>query len=326
MHNTPRLGFSLCSLEIQVAYLLPDSGIITVYAPNSSTAREASVLDVPHPERCVAVSAVLYPLTIMETNGGKTGDLCLHDIICLFIFNTEPLTITVDSIQIYAGQRHSFILAANKQVDNYWIHTIANGGATSFEPGWAILRSMGANHTDPTTKETTSTAPLVETDLHPFEKTAVSGKPVAIGADITMNLVISYNNTSKSTPFEINDFERRPMRHRSPPLRQRVHFTAKQRGGSVDSWWLARLTPSVSRPVTPIQHTFFMIRSAGSDTYNFHNPRPNNHSVCAANPRLSFVTGKAGPYRLSLPTCTYPILTPGTTSTSIFNRVLHWFS
>jgi iron transport multicopper oxidase len=77
---------------------------------------------------------------------------------------------------------------------------IANGGATNFKPGWAILRYMGANHTDPTT----STAPLLETDLHPFEKTAVPGKPVAGGADITMNLVISFNNASKSTPFEIN--------------------------------------------------------------------------------------------------------------------------
>ncbi|KAJ7714400.1 multicopper oxidase-domain-containing protein [Mycena olivaceomarginata] len=215
--------------------------------------------------------------------------------------NTEPLT--VDSIQIYTGQRYSFILTPNKKVDNYWICTIANGGATNFKPGWAILRYMGANHTDPTT----STAPLLETDLHPFEKTAVPGKPVAGGADITMNLVISFNNASN-----------RPLLRSTILFPQILSGTRSARDllplgsvftlppNSVVDLSIPGGSPGASHPFHLHGHTFFVIRSAGSDTYNFHNPVPTKQpfGVCCQSATFpssssdllfSFVTEDAGP-------------------------------
>ncbi|KAJ6506951.1 laccase [Mycena sanguinolenta] len=83
--------------------------------------------------------------------------------------NTQPLV--VDSIQIYAGQRYSFVLNADQAVDNYWIRTVADGGTAGFDNGInsAILRY---------------------------------GTAEVGGADITMNLAISLDFTTFQ--FEIN--------------------------------------------------------------------------------------------------------------------------
>jgi hypothetical protein len=89
-------------------------------------------------------------------------------------------------------------------VDNYWIRTVANGGTSGFDNGInsAILRYVGAADADPTTNASTSTAALVETDLHPLVPTAVPGTAVAGGADVAMNLAITLDFTTFT--FDIN--------------------------------------------------------------------------------------------------------------------------
>ncbi|KAJ3513770.1 hypothetical protein NLJ89_g2769 [Agrocybe chaxingu] len=47
--------------------------------------------------------------------------------------NVEPLT--VDSIQIFAAQRYSFVLNTNQPIDNYWIRARPNGNPTGFSGG-----------------------------------------------------------------------------------------------------------------------------------------------------------------------------------------------
>jgi iron transport multicopper oxidase len=98
------------------------------------------------------------------------------------------------------------VLTANQPIDNYWIRTVANGGTAGFANGInsAILRYVGAADADPTTNATTSTIPLVETNLHPLNQPAVPGLPVPGGADVTLNLVITLNFTSFK--FMVNGF------------------------------------------------------------------------------------------------------------------------
>jgi iron transport multicopper oxidase len=87
--------------------------------------------------------------------------------------NTQPHT--VDQIQIFAGQRYSFVVTANQAVANYWIRANPNLGSTGFAGGinLAVLRYSGAADADPTSDPTTTapaiTAPLHEADLVPLE-------------------------------------------------------------------------------------------------------------------------------------------------------------
>ncbi|KAK0184470.1 laccase [Armillaria mellea] len=77
--------------------------------------------------------------------------------------NTQPLT--VNSIQILAGQRYSVIFEAKQPVDNYWIRSLPNeAGPQGFLGGInsAILRYEGAPDAEPTTSIQNSTIPYRE--------------------------------------------------------------------------------------------------------------------------------------------------------------------
>lgn len=114
----------------------------------------------------------------------------------------KPLV--VDAIQIFAGQRYSFILDANQPVDNYWVLAIPNVGTISFAGGVnsAILRYAGAKVADPTTVKTLKN-PLVETNLHPLRNPAAPGIPSPGAADVNLNLDIEFDVTALN--FTVNN-------------------------------------------------------------------------------------------------------------------------
>ncbi|KAJ7292520.1 laccase 2 precursor [Mycena rebaudengoi] len=118
--------------------------------------------------------------------------------------NHKPLT--VGSIQIFAGQRYSFVLTANNKVDSYWVRAppTLQGTNQGFvnATNSAVLRYVGAPIRDSTTNST-STQPLVETALHLLVKTPVPGARHPNGGDVNLNLVIAVNITSGR--FEINN-------------------------------------------------------------------------------------------------------------------------
>ncbi|KAF8214820.1 laccase 1 [Mycena galopus ATCC 62051] len=224
--------------------------------------------------------------------------------------NTQPLE--VDEIQIFAGQRYSFILDANQAVDNYWIRTVADGGTAGFDNGInsAILRYIGANDTDPTTNATTSTAALVETDLHPLVATAVPGTAVAGGADVTMNLVISLDFTTFE--FEINGDTFTPP---TVPVLLQILSGAQTAtdllptgsvftlpSNSVVEISIPGGTPGAPHPFHLHGHNFFVIRSAGNSTYNFVDPIirdvVSTGPDTTDNTTIRFVTDNAGPWIL----------------------------
>lgn len=125
--------------------------------------------------------------------------LPLQTIIEVDSVNHQSLT--VDSIQILAGQRYSFILTANQPVSNYWVRANPNAGTLGFANGLnsAILRYTGAPVIDPTTNSTSSN-PLLETNLHPLLNPAAPGGSGP--ADIALNLAIAFN--ASTFDFTVN--------------------------------------------------------------------------------------------------------------------------
>lgn len=116
--------------------------------------------------------------------------------------NVEPLV--VDSIDIFSGQRYSFILNANQTVDNFWIRALPAGSTFSSGLNSAILRYAGAHIADPTTTSDLKN-PMLETNLHPLQNPGAPGQAVQGGADVTLNLNIGFNASSVS--YSINGAE-----------------------------------------------------------------------------------------------------------------------
>ncbi|KAJ7458608.1 laccase [Mycena latifolia] len=235
-----------------------------------------------------------------------------HDMTIIEVDGVNHQPLTVDSIQIYAGQRYSFVLTANQPVDNYWIRTVANGGTAGFDNGInsAILRYVGASAVDPATAVETSVVPLVETALHPLVPTAVPGSPVAGGADVTLNLVITLDFTTFT--FQVNGAEFTPPT--APVLLQILsgaHTAAELLPtgnvyplppNSVVEVSIPGGTPGAPHPFHLHGHTFFVVKSAGNDTFNFDNPVirdvVSTGAATTDNTTIRFVTDNAGPWFL----------------------------
>lgn len=94
-------------------------------------------------------------------------------------------------------------MRTNQPIKNYWIRANPNIGTQGFAGGInsAILRYWGAPNIDPTTTSTIS-APLVETNLHPYSTPAAPGVPTLGAADVNLNLNIVFDFASLK--FQVN--------------------------------------------------------------------------------------------------------------------------
>ncbi|CAL1714469.1 unnamed protein product [Somion occarium] len=223
--------------------------------------------------------------------------------------NSEPLA--VDSLQIFAGQRYSFVLEANQSVDNYWIRAEPNVGTTGFSNGInsAILRYVGANETEPVTEQTTSTSPMSEVDLRPLDNAAAPGDAVAGGVDLALNLDFAFDGTTAQFTANGVTFV--------PPT---VPVLLQIMSGTVDATDLlpagavyslpGSSTIEISMPGGAVGgghplhlhgHVFNVVRSAGSTDYNYANPiRRDTVNIGAAgdNVTIRFTTDNPGPWFL----------------------------
>ncbi|KAJ7784108.1 laccase 1 precursor [Mycena metata] len=225
--------------------------------------------------------------------------------------STQPLV--VDSIQIYAGQRYSFVLTANQKISNYWIRSVPNFGDTSFTGGVnsAILRYLAAPNSDPTTKNTTSANPLVETNLHPLVPVAVPGLPHPGGADVVINLNIGVS-VNPVVRYLLNNVSFYPP---SAPALLQILSGTQLAQNLLPSGSYYSLPPNKVIEVSipggsdgggphPFHlhgHNFFVVKSAGSDKFNFKDPVIRdviNTGFPGDNATFRFVTDNAGPWFL----------------------------
>ncbi|KAJ7694600.1 laccase [Mycena rosella] len=227
-----------------------------------------------------------------------------HSMTIVEVDGVNHKPYTVDSLQIFAGQRYSFVLNANQKVDNYWVRANPNLGNTGFDGGInsAILRYLGAANKEPTTNSI-GTTPLVETALHPLVYTPVPGKPYPGGADITLNLNIVFSFTTLK--FSVNGATFVPP---TVPVLLQILSGAQAAQDLLPAGSVYSLPPNkvieISIPGGSIgaPHNFHVIRSAGNDTYNFIDPVirdvVSTGPATTDNTTFRFVTDNAGPWFL----------------------------
>ncbi|KIK92618.1 laccase [Paxillus rubicundulus Ve08.2h10] len=214
----------------------------------------------------------------------------------------EPYT--VDAIQIYAGQRYSFVLEANQPIDNYWVHADPNTGNNST----AILRYAGAPEGVPKNRTTPNQNPLNETFLRPFVND--SARLLQPEADVKLNLVLGKNESNYN--FLINN-----VQYTSPSvpvllqiLSGAVSPSELEPKGSVYALPKDKVVeismppddaPGRPHPFHLHGHKFAAIRSAGSSQYNYVNPVMRdtvNTGIAGDNVTIRFITNNPGPWML----------------------------
>ncbi|KAJ7438109.1 laccase 2 precursor [Mycena galericulata] len=222
--------------------------------------------------------------------------------------NSKPLT--VDNIQIFAGQRYSFVLSATQPVNNYWVRANPGSGNTGFENGInsAILRYVGAPNSEPKSVSTLNNA-MLETNLHPLVPTPVPGKPFPGGADVVLNL-----NIGLTPDFQFT-FGGASFTPPTAPVLLQILSGAHTAAELLPSESLYTLPPNkvieisipggaigAPHPIHLHGHNFFVVRSAGSSNYNYVNPILRDVVSTGLdttdNATFRFVTDNAGPWFL----------------------------
>jgi len=266
------------------------------------------------------------PLAVITVTQGKRYRFRLVSISCdpnwVFSIHNHTMTIieadgvstepyTVDSLQIFAGQRYSFVLNATQAIDNYWIRAVPNSGNTSFtnDINSAILRYSGAAVADPVTPDVVSLNAFVETSLHPYVDSPVPGVHVPGGADVNLQLAIEFNFSTFR--FTINGASFVPP---TVPVLLQILSGAQTAQDLLPSGSVYTLPPNKvieinipggstgnPHPMHLHGHNFWVIKSAGNSSYNFDNPVVRdvvNTGVLGDNATFRFVTGNAGPWFL----------------------------
>ncbi|KAJ3504043.1 hypothetical protein NLJ89_g8148 [Agrocybe chaxingu] len=228
--------------------------------------------------------------------------------------STQPLT--VDRIQIFAGQRYSFVLEANQKVDNYWIRSLPNVGAPGLTSGFAgginsaILRYDGAPKADPTSAQPANPKLLQEADLHPLTNPRAPGKPFPGGADEKYNFALGLNSDTGKFSMNGASFSDPPV-----PVLLQILSGVQNAQDLLPSGSVYPLKPNKvveisipggllggPHPFHLHGHAFSVVRSAGANaTYNYDNPvRRDVVSMGdqGSNVTIRFVTDNPGPWFL----------------------------
>ncbi|KAG2130890.1 laccase [Suillus clintonianus] len=264
------------------------------------------------------------PLSVLSVVQGKRYRIRLINMACKpsFVFSIDghtftvieadsenTLPLTVDSIPILAGQRYSLILNANQTVDNYWIRANPSNYDSTFAGGLnsAILQYEGASERDPIDRDWILSNPLAEHHLHALESPEAPGLPEAGGADVSLNLVSVWD--SNMGKFLINGYSYTPPT--TPVLMQiltgQLAASQLQPYGSVYTLPANKIIelsipggqPEGQHPFHLHGHPFSVVRSAGSDVYNYQNPvrrDTTSNGIAGDNVTIRFRTDNSGPW------------------------------
>ncbi|EIM85733.1 laccase [Stereum hirsutum FP-91666 SS1] len=205
-----------------------------------------------------------------------------HSMTIIEVDGSNVVPLVVDSIQIYAGQRYSFILHANQKINNYWMRALPNevNATTSGGINSAVLRYIGAPLRDPTTNQTATVLPMVETNLHALENPSAPGAHTPGGADINYNLNVTFDGAHGQ--FDVNGV---PFVPPTVPVLLQILSGAQRAQDLLPAGSIYSLAPNKSvelvipggavgggHPVHLHGHTFSVVRSAGNSSYNWDNP------------------------------------------------------
>ncbi|TFK22618.1 laccase 9 [Coprinopsis marcescibilis] len=231
-----------------------------------------------------------HTLTVIEADGQATEQL------------------EVQEIQIFAGQRYSFILNTNQTPGNYWIRAIPNLGANNlpnFSSGGinsAILRYAGQPAVDPVTSAPTNPVRLLEQNLHALINPAAPGGSGP--ADDAMNFVLglgaggfTMNGVSfvhPDTPVMVQIMNGVPPADIVPAGSMRLLQRNQVIEISIPGFAIAG-----PHPFHLHGHAFSVVRSAGSSATNFVNPVRRdvvNIGGTGDNVTIRFTTDNPGPW------------------------------
>ncbi|KAH6897940.1 laccase 10 [Coprinopsis sp. MPI-PUGE-AT-0042] len=219
---------------------------------------------------------------------------------------TEPHT--VQEIQIFAGQRYSFVLEANQEPSNYWIRAIPNvGGGTlpNVSGGGinsAILRYAYAPAVDPTTSAPANPIALQESNLRSLIDPAAPGGSGPAQENVLFNLGFAGGRftmngaswVSPDSPVLVQIMNGVPAADVVPEASLRT----LQRNAVVEVS-IPGLAIAGPHPFHLHGHAFSVVRSAGSSTYNYENPVKRD-VVSTGGPNdnvtIRFTTDNPGPW------------------------------
>ncbi|CAE6424865.1 unnamed protein product [Rhizoctonia solani] len=220
----------------------------------------------------------------------------------------EPLV--VDSFDIYAGQRYSFILEANQTVANYWVSapmTVAAAGTnTNLDATdvYAVLRYEGATEAEPTTEQSTAigNAPLVEENLHALTNPGAPGG--SDPADVVVNLAIGRSTVDGSVAFTFNGVQYKP-----PTLPTLLQILANNATTDADFGTNEHtltlpsnktielvITGGANHPIHLHGHVFDVVQSLGGSINYVNPPRRDVVRVSNTGVILRFKTDNPGPW------------------------------
>ncbi|PPR01726.1 hypothetical protein CVT24_001600 [Panaeolus cyanescens] len=260
------------------------------------------------------------PLTVINVERNKRYRFRLVNVACspnyrfsidghsLTIIEVETVNVqpySVTSIQIFAGQRYSFVLNTHNQIGNYWIRANPNLGTRGHDGGLnsAILRYVGAPIADPTTIDDGG-SPMLEGNLQPLTNQAAPRIPQPGAADVNINLNVGFAGGL----FNVNGAAFHPPT--LPVLLQLINGAPPS--GLLPTGSVYVLPPNkvieismpgggpgAPHPIHLHGHTFDVVRVAGSSQYNYGNPPKRDVvSIGAAgdNVTIRFQTDNAGPW------------------------------
>ncbi|KAK0471426.1 laccase lcc5 [Armillaria novae-zelandiae] len=233
-----------------------------------------------------------------------------HTMTIIEVDGVNHVPYTVDQIEIFSGQRYSFVLNANQKIGNYWIRANPSVGEQGYVGGInsAILRYNGADNVEPDPVIILSVSPMSETELVPLENPGAPGSPEEGGVDLALNLAFDFidnNFTINGHPFvppttpvllQILSGAHKPHDLLPPesiyylPLNSTIEISMP--GGIRNE----------SHPFHLHGHTFDVVRTAGDNSvYNYKNP-VRRDVVSTGNPgdnvTIRFTTDNPGPWFL----------------------------
>ncbi|KAL0952746.1 hypothetical protein HGRIS_006976 [Hohenbuehelia grisea] len=268
------------------------------------------------------------PLAIVNVEHGKRYRLrvinagCLagfhfsvdqHELTAIEIDGQNIRPYTAKIIPLYTGQRASVILTANRPIDNYWMRSrsVSRGQlptsivlpAKADDLHSAILRYKGAPIREPKTKHRPGPF-LIEHRIVPLTqllpKTVDRRKP-----DFSIHLNITVNDLGF---FMVNNhtFHPPPVPVLLQMMRGTDPYKLMPKGGIIPLPRNKLIEVSVAggAPLSPHPfhlhgHAFEVIRSAGTDDFNYDNPPVRDvvsTGVRGDNVTFQFITDNPGPW------------------------------